>query len=648
MTELSIDLETFSSVDLKKCGLYRYVESPDFEIMLFGFAFDDDPVTVLDFMNFDEIPKDVMQALTMSGVHKKAFNAAFEMAGLGRHFGRDIDPSDWYCTMVRSLMMGLPASLGQVAKALRLGTQKDTAGTALINYFSKPCKPTGVNGGRTRNLPEHDWEKWEKYKHYNQVDVEAEREIGKRLAKFPIPEFEHKLWELDQKINRYGVQIDRELVRNAIKADDAVRERLIDEAQKITGLDNPNSVTQLKNWLNAESALDVDKLTKETLPGLLDSAKEYEDGEALRLLEIRQELSKSSVKKYSAMDRSICSDGRVRGLLQYYGANRTGRWAGRIVQVQNLPKNKIKDIELAREIVKEGRYEDIEWLYGSTTDILSQLVRTAFVPKPGHRFTVADFSAIEARVTAWLAGETWRLNVFNGHGKIYEASAAQMFHLDLDEITKDLRQRGKVAELALGFGGGPKALIRMGALDQGLTEDELPEIVQRWRAASPSIVQFWKTLEVAAKTAIKERAMMVVQHGISFNYESGMLFVQLPSGRRLAYVRPTLERDPNFGEQITYEGYDNGSWGRVKTYGGKLCENLVQATARDCLAVAMQRVSDAGHNIVFHVHDEVVVETPDTEDLLEPLIDLMRQPISWAPGLPLNAAGFVSDFYMKD
>ncbi|MFD3768906.1 DNA polymerase, partial [Paenibacillus lactis] len=518
MKLLQIDLETYSSVDIKKSGVYPYVEAPDFEILLFAYAWDDEPVTVIDFTDFEELPGDVLKALTDPRIIKTAFNANFERTALAKHLGVPMPPEQWHCSSVHALTMGLPGDLDGVAKVLKVDQQKDSAGKALIKYFSTPCKPTKANGGRTRNLPYHDPVKWQQYKEYNQQDVEAERAVRKAIEKYEISEFEHRLWALDQKINDNGICLHPDLPARAIECDNAFKERTIEEAKELTGLDNPNSPAQLKAWLEEEEGIQIDGLTKDTIPTLI---KEVKSDRARAMLKLRQQLAKTSVKKYEAMERARCQDGRVRGLLQFYGANRTGRWAGRLVQVQNLPQNKIPDLELARDLLLSGDYELLEMLFGAPPFVLSQLIRTAFIPSPGSRFIIADFSAIEARVIAWLAGENWRLEVFKTHGKIYEASAAQMFNLSLEEITKELRQKGKIAELALGYGGAVGALEQMGALKMGLSQDELPPLVKTWRAANPKITKLWWDVDRAAMTAVEERRPVKLQYGLSFYCEGG-------------------------------------------------------------------------------------------------------------------------------
>lgn len=653
MTILQIDLETYSSIDLIDCGVYRYVEAPDFEILLFGYAFNDEPVTVIDLTAFEELPEKVRQALTDPGMIKTAYNANFERTCISKHFGIKCDPLQWRCTSVWALALGLPSGLANVAEVLKLEMQKDAKGKALIKYFSAPCKPTKVNGQRTRNYPHHDPEKWEEYKSYNRQDVVVEREVRHKLEGFPIPEHEWNLWALDQRINDQGVRLDPVLFRQAIACNEQYEARLVKEAQDITGLDNPNSLTQLKNWL-AERGLDTpDGLSKDYMPGLLDAAP---DEETRRVLELRQEMSKTSVDKFNAMDRSMCSDERARGLLQFCGANRTWRWAGRLIQVQNLPQNKIKDLALARETLRSGDFELVEILFGAPPFVLSQLIRTAFIPSDGCRFIVCDFSAIEARVIAWLADEGWVLEVFRGDGKIYEATAAQMFKVPFETIAKGqanyaLRAKGKVATLACGYQGGPNALIAMGALTSGIAEEDLPKLVKQWRNANPNIVKLWYAAEEAAITAVQEKTTVDLAHGVRYRYEPGMLFADLPSGRSLAYVNPRIKPEPKFNKDgLVFDGMDQvkKKWMSHRTYGGRLVENLVQAIARDCLAESMIRLDTEGYKIVMHVHDEVILDVPIGTGSLEHVTTVMGKPINWAPGLPMRAAGFECDFYMKD
>jgi len=648
MKILAIDIETFSSVDLTKCGVYKYTESEDFEILLFAYAFGDDEVRVIDLSQGEEIPKEVIQALSNPKVIKSAFNAQFERTCLAKYFNKEMAASEWRCSQVHSLALGLPGSLENVAKCLNLETQKMDEGKALIRYFSIPCKPTKSNGGRTRNFPHHDIDRWNLFKKYCKRDVEVEREVRKKIESYPMEEKELKLWFLDQRINSYGVKIDRELVNNAVLCDELYQKGLLEEALYLTKLENPNSPQQLKDWLE-DKGVEVDSLSKEIVSDLL---KEVEDTDVRRVLELRQEMSKTSVKKYEAMDRAVCRDSRIKGLLQFYGAI-TGRWAGRLVQVQNIPRNSMNDLDLARSLLLKGEYEILEILFDSVPDVLSQLIRTAFIPSDNSRFIISDFSAIEARVIAWLAGESWRINVFNSHGKIYEASAAEMFKVPIGEITKDspLRQKGKISELALGYGGSVGALKAMGAINMGLNEEELKPLVDTWRRSNPNIVKLWWDIEDAAIRAIRDRKTVNMQYGLKFSYRSGILFITLPSGRSLAYIRPRIEIDERFNkDKLTYEGTEPGTrkWGRVDTYGGKITENIIQAVARDCLAESMIRLDKAGYKIAFHVHDEVVLDVPKNFGSLEEVEEIMGESIAWAPGLPLGAEAFESNYYKKD
>jgi len=649
MTTLAIDIETHSGTDLTKTGVYRYVEDSDFEILLFAYAWGDGSVHVVDLTDFEDVPQEVMAALTDPEITKTAFNANFERVCIAKHFDIDADPAQWKCSSVHALTLGLPRHLGGVAKAMNLDVEKDTKGKNLIKYFSVPCKPTKANGQRTRNYPHHDPEKWQQFIEYCRQDVVVEREIRKKLSKFPVIPEEEKLWQVDQRINDRGVKLDLQLVEKAIECDAQYQKRLMEEAKELTGLSNPNSVAQLKTWLKEQTGEEVKSLNKQTVPDLIDKA---ENDDVKRVLELRQEMARTSVKKYLTMDRAVCSDERVRGLLQFYGANRTGRWAGRLVQVQNLRSNKLPDLDLARELLKAGEFDDLELLFGDVPDVLSQLIRTAFVASNEGRFLVSDFSAIEARVIAWLANEKWRLDVFNSHGKIYEASASAMFNVPVDEIHKGspLRQKGKIAELALGYQGAVGALLTMGALDMGLEEDELPGLVKTWRQANQKIVRFWYDAEAAAIKAVKEKRKVVLQRGLAFIYESGTLFIKLPSGRRLAYVRPKIEEDDRFDkDKLTYEGTgDQGKWTRIDTYGGKLVENIVQAVARDCLAVSLMRLEEAGYKTVMHVHDEAVIDAGKNEGSVKDVASVMEQPIKWAKGLPLNADAFETPYYVKD
>ncbi|ENY9964192.1 TPA: DNA polymerase [Clostridioides difficile] len=652
MRTLSIDIETYSDLDIKKVGVYRYVDSANFEILLFAYAFDNEEVKVIDLVNDEELPKEVIEALNDNKVIKSAFNANFERTAISKFLNINLKPNEWSCTMIKALTLGLPGSLDSVSKALKFNEdkQKMKEGKALIQYFCKPCKATKVNKGRTRNLPIHDMEKWNKFKEYCKQDVVVEREIRNKLSKYKTTEREIKLWYLDQKINDTGIKVDTELIENAIECDKRYTEKLTKEAIKITGLNNPNSPAQLKKWLSDKVGFEITNLTKESIPEIL---KQVDDENVVRILELRKLMSKTSIKKYEAMKLAKGNDNRVRGLLQFYGANRTGRWAGRLVQVQNLPQNHIEDLDLARNLLKEGDFDLIELLYDSVPDVLSQLIRTAFIPSEGHRFIVSDFSAIEARVIAWLAKEKWRLDVFNSHGKIYEASASQMFKVPIESIKKGdpLRQKGKISELALGYGGSIGALTSMGAIKMGLDENELQPLVTTWRNANPNITKFWWDVDKAAKKAIKDRTIVKLQHGIKFIYNPGVLFIELPSGRRLSYLRPKIEPHTTFsGDKVTYEGMEQTSkqWKRIDTYGPKLVENIVQATARDCLREAMFNVTNAGYDIVMHVHDELVIDVDKKGGSLEEVNSIMGKEISWAKGLPLKADGYECDYYKKD
>jgi DNA polymerase len=643
---LSIDIETYSSVDLRKSGVYRYVESPDFKVLIIAYCFGNGEVQIL-----NDITMDFLDALVNPKIIKSAYNANFERVCLSKFLKIELPAEQWRCTMVHALELGLPGSLGEVAKALGVDEQKDSAGKKLIKKFCVPNKD-----GR-QNMPSDELVStdWEAFREYCRQDVRTEIAIRKKLETFPLHDDEWTLWHVDQAINDTGIEIDPVLVANAINMNDIYLDKLETEATQISGISNPKSLQQLKAWFKQAEGLDIGELNKQTMPELL---KEVQTDKARRMLEIRKEMSKTSVMKYHAMWQGKCKDNRVRGLLQFYGAGRTGRWAGRLVQVQNLPSNKIPDLNEARALVRSGQYDMVEMLYGNVPDVLSQLVRTAFVPRAGHRFIVADFSAIEARVIAWLAGEQWRLDVFETHGKIYEASAAQMFGVPLESIGKGspLRQKGKVAELALGYQGGPNALIAMGALKMGLTEDELPDIVKAWRKANPAIVQLWQDLEEGMAVAVQHGKKVgydrYAKYILNFNVEKNVAFIKLPSGRRLAYVKPELQPHPKFAgrEQITYMGVNQMTrkWTRLSTYGGKLVENAVQAIARDCLAESLMRLNAVGASVVMHVHDEVVLEVPIGKFSVEYIQDLMGQPIYWAPGLPLRADAFETDYYKKD
>lgn len=644
MRTLSIDIETYSSVDLAKSGVYRYAEAPDFEILLFGYSVDAGPVQVVDFACGEKIPKEIQQAILDNNVTKWAFNAQFERICLSKYFGIHLAPDSWRCTMVWSAYLGLPLSLEGAAIVTGADKKKLTEGKELIRYFSVPCKPTVTNGGRTRNLPEHAPEKWNSFKAYNLRDVEVELSIQEKLQKFPMPEEEWNNYILDQQINDRGIQLDLELVKKAIQCDEKVREELTSRLKELTDLDNPNSVVQMKSWLS-EKGLETDSLDKASVKALLKEVPEH----LSEVLELRQLLAKSSVKKYTAMENAVCTDGRARGLLQFYGANRTGRFAGRLIQVQNLPQNHLSDLEQARRLVRGGHFDALEILYDSIPGVLSELIRTAFVPKKGYKFFVADFSAIEARVIAWLAGETWRNEVFATHGKIYEASASQMFKVPLEEVTKGspLRQKGKIAELALGYGGSVGALKAMGALDMGLTEEELKPLIYAWRNANPNIVRLWWDVDRAVKEAVTERCRTET-HRIRFEYRSGMLLIWLPSGRQLTYVKPRMGINSFGSEAVTYEGVGaTKKWERIESYGPKFVENIVQAISRDILCCAMRKLNENGFDIVMHVHDEVVLEVP-LEVTVTDICTLMNQTPTWAQGLLLRADGYECNFYKKD
>ncbi|WP_058953035.1 DNA polymerase [Clostridium tyrobutyricum] len=649
---LAVDVETYSSTDLIKCGVYAYTESEDFEILLFAYAYDNNPVEIIDLACGEKLPQVVIEDLINPNVIKTAFNANFERTCLAKYLNKPMPPKDWRCSAVHSLELGLPTSLDKVAKCMNLEQQKMSEGKALLRYFSMPCKPTKSNNGRTRNLPEHNKEKWEIFKRYCKQDVQVEKTIRKKLDRYPAAENEWKLWELDQKINDGGVKIDKLLVENAIRCDGTYQNQKIKEAVALTNLENPNSTSQLKEWLETKG-IKVKSLSKEKVKELLG---EVEDDKVKRVLELRQELSKTSVKKYEAMERAMCKDERVRGLMKFYGANRTGRWSSKLVQTQNLPRNNMDNLEDARMLLKAGNFEMLEILFDSIPDVLSQLIRTAFIPSQNSRFIVSDFSAIEARVIAWLAGEKWVIDTFKSSGKIYEMTASKMFGVPIEKIVKGnpeyaLRQKGKVATLACGYQGSSGALIAMGAVKMGLKEDELPEIVAAWRKSNSNIIKLWRKIEMAAIKSVDEKKVVKMQYRLEFSCRGGVLFIKLPSGRSLAYVRPRIETDVRFNKpKLTYEGIEQGTkqWGRLNTYGGKLTENIVQAIARDCLAEAMLRLDKAGYKIVFHVHDEVILDVPNGFGSLNEVNKIMGEPIEWAPGLPLKADGFETSYYKKD
>lgn len=655
MADLSIDIETRSSVEIRKAGLYRYAQSADFEVLLFAYQMDDAPVEIIDLAQGEKIPEWIVEALQSADVIKHAYNAAFEWYCLNTA-GYRTPLDQWRCTMAHGLYCGYPGGLDAIGKAIGLpqDRQKLATGKALIRYFCVPCRPTKSNGNRTWNLPKHAPEKWQLFKEYCKQDVTAENSILRRLEQYPVPAEEERLWQMDVKMNVFGIRVDEELTDGALYIDEVSREALMEEAMGITGIDNPNSTVQLMEWLE-RNGTETDNLRKATVSDLL-AGQPAEN--VKRMLEIRQQLGKTSVKKYEAIRNAKGTDGRVRGLTQYYGANRTGRWAGRLVQMQNLPRNYLGTLDEARKIVKKKNYEGLRMIYGNVPDTLSQLIRTAFIPSDGNKFVVADFSAIEARVIAWLAGEQWVNEVFATHGKIYEATASQMFHVPVEKIKKgnpeySLRQKGKVATLALGYQGGTSALIAMGALNMGLTEEELPDIVLRWRNANRRIVDLWYSIEQAALKVMQTAEPQAI-NGLIFALEGDMLYgqcfltVRLPSGRKLFYPKPFLQEN-QFGKMALhyYSTGSNKKWGAESTYGGKMTENIVQAIARDCLAETLKRIEDKGLHVVFHVHDEVIIDAPE-ETTVEEICGLMADPIPWAPGLILKGAGFEGQYYMKD
>lgn len=649
MKAISIDIETFSSVDLGKSGVYRYAEGEDFEVLLFGYSIDGGEVQVIDLASGEKIPPVIISALSDPTISKWAFNAQFERICLSRFLGFPtgtyLDPEGWHCTMVWSATLGLPLSLEGAGAVLGLEKQKLQEGKNLIKYFCVPCAATKTNGGRKRNLPQHDAEKWDTFKAYNKRDVETEIGIQKKLSKFPVSETEWDNYRLDQAINDRGITLDMDFVKQAISCDEVTKTRLRDLMQNLTNLENPNSVQQMKEWL-ADNGLETDTLGKAAVAELIKTAPP-DLGEVLSL---RQELAKSSVKKYTAMENVVGSDSRARGLIQFYGANRTGRYAGRLIQVQNLPQNHLPDLEDARNLIKAGLFDAVDMLYDSTSSVLSELIRTAFVPKDGSRFIVADFSAIEARIIAWFAGEKWRMDVFENGGDIYCASASQMFHVPVEKngVNGHLRQKGKIAELALGYGGSVGALKAMGALQMGVLEDELQPLVTAWRQSNPRIVKLWWDVDKAAMTAVRQKTATET-HGIRFTYQSGMLFITLPSGRNLVYVKPRIGINQFGSDAINYEGVGGTKkWERIESYGPKFVENIVQATARDILAEAMLRLSASGFEIVMHVHDEAVLEAPTGISSVDEVCRIMAENPKWANGLLLSADGYECDFYKKD
>ena len=660
MHHLSIDLETFSSVPIAKAGAQKYIESHDFEILLFAYSVDGSDVSCIDFLQGEILPNWLIDALTSPDYIKHAYNAAFEWGCLSRYLGRQLPPEQWRCTMFHGLYAGYTAGLDATGRALGLPEDKRklNTGKALIRYFCVPCAPTKANGGRIRNMPHHAPERWQLFKEYCRQDVVTEMEIEKRLSSIIIPDFVQKEWERDLIINSRGVAVDMDLVEGALDIDKTVHDRLVAEAMELSGLNNPNSVAQLSLWLESQTGENISDLRKDTVAKML--AEKDNSPKVKRMLEIRQELGKTSTKKYDAIEAAVCKDGRVRGLLQFYGANRTGRWAGRLVQVQNLPRTYTNPLELARELVKNRNIEALRFIYGSIPDTLSQLIRTAFIAAPGNVLIDADFSAIEARVISWLAGEEWRLEVFRTHGKIYEASASQMFGVPIELIKKgnpeySLRQKGKVAELALGYQGGTGALIAMGALDMGIAEEDLSDIVSRWRESNKRIRDLWYKMEAAAVQVISQGGAvgvngLVISHELNCDTGFDALTILLPSGRKLFYVSPQIGENQWGKPSLSYMGMNQTSkkWQRIETYGGKLVENSVQAIARDCLAQAIENLETAGIPVVFHIHDEVVIDcTPDTASL-DDVIQIMSKPIPWASGLPLGADGWVGTFFKKD
>lgn len=657
---LSLDLETYSDVDLGKCGVYRYAESPSFEVLLFGYAVNGGKVHVIDLALGEKIPEEIVNALTDDTITKWAFNASFERICLSYWLrknhpdkfcsysipedtvGAYLDPSSWRCSMIWSAYMGLPFSLDGVGAVLKLGEQKLKEGKDLIRYFCVPCKPTNVNGGRARNLPEHHMPKWSQFKKYNIRDVEVEQALKKRLESYTVPEFIWDEYHLDQEINDRGILLDMGVVKNAILIDEKSKEEITAAMRELTNLDNPNSVMQVKQWLS-DSGIETESLGKKNVAALIKTVPDDQRD----VLLLRQQLAKSSIKKYQAMQNTVCLDGRARGMFQYYGASRSGRWAGRHIQLQNLPQNHLPDLEDARSLVKQGNYDAVKLLYDDVPDTLSQLIRTAFIPKPGHKFIVCDFSAIEARVLSFLAGEQWRLDVFESDGDIYCASASAMFHVPVEKhgVNSHLRQKGKIAELALGYGGSTGALKAMGALDMGLTEDELQPLVDSWRSSNPNITKLWWDVDRTVKEAVRLRTHTKT-HGIRFYYQKGMLFIELPSGRRLSYVKPKIEPNQFGGESVTYEGTGNTKkWERIESYGPKFVENIVQAISRDILAYAMNTLRHCF--ICGHVHDELIIESSMGVSV-EAVCEQMGRTPPWIKGLALRADGYETMFYKKD
>lgn len=649
MKKLSCDIETFSDVDLIRCGVYKYADSPDFEMLLFAYAADDGDVHIIDIAGSEELPEEIIQAIKSDTVVKTAYNAQFERVCLSRYLklpeGEYLNPQSWYCTAVQAAELALPLSLADVGSVLGLERQKMTEGKELIKYFCVPCKPTKSNGNRTRNRPCHDINKWETFKKYCMRDVDVERQIADKLKMYPISDEEHRLYVLDQIINDRGVLVDSELAEQAVKLNSIQTAVAVEQAYMITGLENPNSVTQLKQWLK-ENGVEIESLSKKAVKSLADET----DGDVSEMLKLRLLMAKTSVKKYEAVIRSVCRDNRVHGMMRFCGANRTGRWSGNILQPQNLPQNHLPDLTLARDIVKDGDFEMLDMMFGNVPNVLSELIRTVLIPKPNHRFIVADFSAIEARVLAWIAGEQWRIDTFKNGGDIYCASASKMFKVPVEKhgVNGELRQKGKISELACGYGGSVGALKNMGAVEMGVQENELQGLINDWRNANPRIVRFWYEVGNAAMKATKEKTTVPLGK-LVFTYERGILFIRLPSGRRLSYIKPRIGTNRFGGDSITYMGINSAKkWDRLETFGGKLTENIVQGTARDLLANALINAANAGYDTVFHVHDEIICEVPNGYGSVDELCRLMCIKSDWADGLPLNADGFECEYYKKE
>ena len=649
MQKISIDIETFSDVDLIRCGVYKYADSPNFEMLLFAYAVDDGDVHIIDIAGGEELPEEIIQTIKSDTVVKTAYNAQFERVCLSKYLklpeGEYLNPQSWYCTAVQTAELALPLSLADVGSVLGLERQKMTEGKELIKYFCVPCKPTKSNGNRTRNRPCHDINKWETFKKYCMRDVDVERQIADKLKMYPIRDEEHRLYVLDQIINDRGVLVDSELAEQAVKLNSIQTAVAVEQAYMITGLENPNSVTQLKQWLK-ENGVEIESLSKKAVKSLADET----DGDVSEMLKLRLLMAKTSVKKYEAVIRSVCSDNRVHGMMRFCGANRTGRWSGNILQPQNLPQNHLPDLTLARDIVKDGDFEMLDMMFGNVPNVLSELIRTILIPKPNHRFIVADFSAIEARVLAWIAGEQWRIDTFKNGGDIYCASASKMFKVPVEKhgVNGELRQKGKISELACGYGGSVGALKNMGAVEMGVQENELQGLINDWRNANPHIVRFWYEVGNAAMKAIKEKTTVPLGK-LVFAYERGILFIRLPSGRRLSYIKPRIGTNRFGGDSITYMGINSAKkWDRLETFGGKLTENIVQGTARDLLANALINAANAGYDTVFHVHDEIICEVPNGYGSVDELCRLMCIKTDWADGLPLNADGFECEYYKKE